>query len=157
MNGVRPGNFTPATSNTGGTALTVSATSASGGAPSATWTVTVLTSGTTGQNNGSIGLSLSSIGTIADVATNALAAMHTSDQAYTYDTTQPTVNSINRKSGAANPVNTGPLDFTVTFSEPVNNVFTSNFGLTTANLGGSAPLIASATPNGGPNPPPRGL
>ena len=136
------------TSGTGGTAASISSVTASGGAPSATWTVSVSTAGTTGTNAGSIGLNLTSIGSIADVAGNALSAtLPVVGQAYTYDTTPPTVSSINR--AGTSPTNAGPLTWTVTFSEPVSNVTTSNFGLVTSNVGGTAPSISSVTASGG--------
>src|SRR5438876_223985 len=92
-------------------------------------------------------LNLTSVGAIADAATNALSAsLPVVGQAYTYDTTPPTVSSINRAS--TSPTNAGPLTWTVTFSEPVSNVTTSNFGLVTSNLGGTAPSITSTTPSG---------
>jgi hypothetical protein len=68
---------------------------------------------------------------------------------YTYNTTAPAVSSINRASGSTNPTNTGPLTWTVTFSEPVNNVTSSNFGLTTTGTGGTAPSISSVSASGG--------
>ena len=63
-------------------------------------------------------------------------------KAVTIDKTAPTVSSINRTD--ANPTNAGPLHWTVTFSEPVSNVGTGNFGLVLSGISGSAPVIASA-------------
>jgi hypothetical protein len=67
---------------------------------------------------------------------------------WTIDTTAPTLSSVNRAAGSTNPTNTGPLTWTVTFSEPVNNVATGNFGLTTSGLSGT-PSVQSATAVGG--------
>jgi hypothetical protein len=138
------GNFTLTTSGIGGTTPTISSVSPSSGL-NTTYTVTVSTSGTTGTNSGSIRLDLSSVGTIQDAATNLLAATFASGSAYTYDTTRPTVSSITRTD--ASPSNTGPLHWTVTFSEPVKNVSASNFALPTLNSGGAAPSISSVSPS----------
>jgi hypothetical protein len=137
--------FSLATANVAGASPSVSAVTAVGGAPATTWNVSVSTAGTTGQNNGSIRLDLSSVGAIQDPATNGLANTLTG-QAYAFDTTQPTVSSINRT--GTNPANAGPLTWQVTFSEPVSNVAVANFGVTTQNTGGSAPTVSSVTPSG---------
>jgi hypothetical protein len=75
---------------------------------------------------------------------------HTSSPAsYTWviDRTAPTVSSIVRAD--ANPTKATQLRWTVTFSEPVKNVTTSNFTpLATSGLGGAAPTVTSATPSG---------
>ena len=128
------------TSGTGGTAPSI--TSVSSG-PASTYTVTVNTSATTGTNAGSIGLNLISAGSIADAAGNALSTTTFTGQTYTYDTTAPTVVSINRS--GTNPTNVGPLGFTVTFSEPVSNVVAADFGLASSNITGT-PTIG--TPSG---------
>jgi hypothetical protein len=138
-------NFSLATANVAGASPAVSAVTAVGGAPATTWNVSVSTASTTGQNNGSIRLDLSSVGAIQDPATNGLANTLTG-QAYAYDTTQPTVSSIART--AANPANAGPLTWQVTFSEPVSNVTVANFSVTTQNTGGSSPTVSSVTPSG---------
>ena len=141
--------FSPVTSGLGGTAPSISSVTASGGAPSATWTVSVSTTGATGTDSGSIGLNLTSLATIQDVATNGLSAsLPVVGPAYAYDTTAPTVSSIVR-AGASQYVNAGPLSFTVTFSEPVSSVASSSFGLVTSGLGGTAPSISSVTASAG--------
>ena len=122
VNNVTTGSFSLTMSNTGGAAPSVTSATPVGGAPASVWNVSVSTAGTTGANNGSIRLDLSSVGTIQDVATNLLAGTFTTGQVYTYDTTPPAVSSINRS--GTNPTNTGPLTWAVTFSEPVNNVTT---------------------------------
>jgi hypothetical protein len=144
------GRFTITTSNVSGgppTVGTITPISASGGFAT-TYTVNVNTNGATGTNSGSVRLDLSTVGTIQDQATNSLAAAHSGDQFYTYDTTAPTLSSINR-AGASSSVNSGPLTWTVTFSEPVNGVTTSNFTLATSNTGGTAPSITAAVASGG--------
>lgn len=70
--------------------------------------------------------------------------------AWFVDTTAPTVSSIGRAD--ANPTKANPLHWTVTFSEPVANVGTGNFGLVTSGLGGTAPSISSAAPTTGTAP-----
>ena len=60
------------------------------------------------------------------------------------DKTRPTVTSIVR-AGASPSVNAGPLSWTVTFSEPVFGVVTTNFGLVTSGLGGATPGISGAS------------
>jgi hypothetical protein len=104
--------------------------------------------------NGSLGLNLVDNDSIVDGVGNKLGGTGTSGagdgsftgQAYVVDKTAPTVSSITRAS--TSPTNAGPLTWTVTFSEPVSNVTTSNFGLVTSNLGGTAPSISSVTPSG---------
>lgn len=63
------------------------------------------------------------------------------------DTTRPTLTSIVR-AGASPTVNTGPLAWTVTFSEPVTGVTTTNFALALSGIGGTAPTFSSVTPVG---------
>src|SRR5581483_7254614 len=67
--------------------------------------------------------------------------------AYTFDTTAPTLASISR--AGTNPTNTGPLTWTVTFSEPVNGLTNSNFALVTSGTAGTAPTISTTTATGG--------
>ncbi|HZQ26354.1 MAG TPA: hypothetical protein VFA94_01535 [Acidimicrobiales bacterium] len=144
VNSVGTGNFGLATGNIGSSAPSITSATPSGGAPSATWTVSVLTTGTTGANNGSIGLNLTSASTIADTGGNGLnATLPVVGQAYTYDTTRPTLTSVNRS--ADNPARATPLTWVVTFAEPVSNVATSNFTLTNTLLTGT-PSITSVTP-----------
>jgi hypothetical protein len=95
VDGVGPGNFGLVTGGLGGSAPTVASAAAVGGAPSATWTVTVSTTGTTGTNAGSIQLNLTAKSPIADVAGNALAGTTPiAGQAYTFDTTPPAAPTI---------------------------------------------------------------
>jgi hypothetical protein len=85
---------------------------------------------------------------VSDAAGNGNTASTSTDATVTYDTVGPTITSINRTAGATNPTNTGPLSWTVTFSEPVSGVSASNFTLATSGTGGTAPTIASVTPTG---------
>jgi hypothetical protein len=68
----------------------------------------------------------------------------------TVDNTAPTINSIVRASG--NPhnagINAGSVDFTVTFSEPVNNVDVTDFSVASSNLT-VAPTVASVNASAG--------
>jgi hypothetical protein len=75
-----------------------------------------------------------------DAAGNGNAASANTDNSVTVDTTGPTITSINRTPGAANPTNTGPLAFTVTFNEPVAGLAASNFTLATNGITGT-PVI----------------
>src|SRR5262249_40511890 len=111
VNGVVASNFALATSNIGGTTPVIGTPSATGGAPSATWTVNVTTVGTTGANNGSIGLNLANNTNIKDVATNNLFTVFATGQAYAYDTTAPTV-TVNQAGGQVDPTNVLPINFT---------------------------------------------
>ena len=96
VNNVVAADFTAVgTGLTGGTGLTIAAPVPTGGAPSASWTVTVATHGAVGANSGSsVKLNLTSVGTIQDTATNRLAGTRNGDQSYTYDTTAPTVTNV---------------------------------------------------------------
>jgi hypothetical protein len=82
---VAASSFATATSNITGTPTVGTP---SGTAPT-TWTINVATAGVTGANNGSIGLNLTSAGTIKDAAGNTLSTSSFTGQAYTYDTTPP--------------------------------------------------------------------
>ncbi|MEA2185176.1 MAG: trimeric autotransporter adhesin [Solirubrobacteraceae bacterium] len=63
------------------------------------------------------------------------------------DRTAPTFSSIVRAD--ATPTKSNPLRWTVTSSEPVKNVTTSNFTpLVTSNLGGTSPTVTAVAPSG---------
>jgi hypothetical protein len=146
--GVTTANFALISAGLGGTAPTVTSVVPVGGpAPASTWTVEVSTAGTTGANDGSIRLDLTTVGIARDAAANALAGPHLGDQSYVYDTTQPTAVSIVRKPGATSPTNHGPLEFTVTFSEPVGSVTAPAFAATTSNVVG-VPSVGAPVPTG---------
>lgn len=81
---------------------------------------------------------------VTDTAGNALASSTASgDETFTIDQTAPSISSIVRKSGATNPTNGTSIVFTVTFSESVASVATSDFELT--NTGTAAGNIASVS------------
>jgi hypothetical protein len=149
------GRFAATTSNVTGspTVGTVTPISPSNGFASS-YTVNVSTSGVMGANNGSVRLDLTTVGSIEDQATNTMTAIHNGDQSYVYDTTAPTISSINRVAGSTNPTNTGPLPFTVTFSEPVSTatVVTGRFSVITSGVTGTVltvGTIAPVSPSGG--------
>jgi hypothetical protein len=101
VTGVTTSNFALVTSGTGGTAPSITTATAVGGAPSATWTITVSTTGTTGTNSGSIGLNLANTTNIKDVAAiNLSATTPVVGQAYTYDTTAPLLTSVTSTAGS---------------------------------------------------------
>ncbi|MBI2933480.1 MAG: hypothetical protein HYY16_17690, partial [Planctomycetes bacterium] len=108
---------------------TVTGASITGVSGSGPYTVSV----DTGTGDGSIRLDVPITATITDAAGNALSGLpYTSGSSYTVDKSAPTVTSITLAS--ANPTNAAAVNFTVTFSEPVNGVATGNF---TATMGGA--------------------
>jgi Bacterial Ig-like domain len=133
VNGATVANFALATSGVGGTAPSITSATAIGGAPSATWTVSVSTTGATGTNSGSIGLNLANTNNVKDVANNNLSATTpVVGEAYTYDTTAPTV-TLNQAATQSDPTNAAHVNFTVTFSESV-----TGFSAANVTLGGTA-------------------
>jgi hypothetical protein len=64
-------------------------------------------------------------GVAHDAAGNANTASTSSDNTVTYDVTAPTV-PINQASGQADPTKTSPINFTVTFGEPVTDFATGD-------------------------------
>jgi hypothetical protein len=118
VNGVSVGNVGLATSGLTGTP-TVGSVAAIGPTPSATWTVTVGMSGVLGSDTGSVGLNLTNPGPIADAVGNPLGSGTFTGQAYTYDTSAPTVTGVS-STLADGSYRTGQVvPVTVTFSEPV--------------------------------------
>lgn len=146
VSGLALANLGLVTSGLSGSAPSLTTAAPVGSAPSATWTVTVATTGTTAVN-GTIGLNLTSKAPVKDAAGNPLAgSVPVVGPAYGYDTTKPTVASINRAD--ANPAKSGPLHWTATFSEAVKNVVGSTFGVSTSGFTGSSPAVISALPVG---------
>ncbi|MET0266236.1 MAG: Ig-like domain-containing protein, partial [Duganella sp.] len=95
--------------------------------------------------DGALGLNLKTSGTgIADAAGNAIANGGYTGQTYTLDHTLPAVSSIVRAS--ATPTNATSLSYTVTFSESVTGVDSSDFSFTTS--GSAAGAIASVSGSG---------
>ncbi|MFZ2448286.1 MAG: Ig-like domain-containing protein [Syntrophobacteraceae bacterium] len=96
--------------------------------------------------DGTLRLDLKSTGTgIQDGAGNAVSGGFTGGQAYTIDTTGPSVSSINRV--GSSPTNASSLEYTVTFSESVTGVDTTDFALTTTSsaTGSIYSIIGSGT------------
>ncbi len=104
---------------------------------------TVSVSGMT--TNGTVTLAIGA-NRVTDAVGNNNTASTTTDNSVAWDGTAPTVVSLNR-AGASSVVGTGPLSWTVTFSEAVRNVGVANFSLSTSGLTGT-PTITSATPTG---------
>ncbi len=149
VSGAVPASFTLTRSSLSGATPSVTGVIPGGIAPSSTWTVTVGTVGVYGADNGSIRLDLTSNAGIRDTAGNLLVAGSFTGEAYDYDTTRPTVLSLVR-AGSNAVVNTGPLVWTVTFSEKVRSVAVGNFSLSTSGLGGATmPSISAVSAVGG--------
>ncbi|MGZ7018435.1 MAG: Ig-like domain-containing protein, partial [Acidimicrobiia bacterium] len=123
---------------TGSTAPGTLAAAVSGAGP----TYTVNVTGMTGSGN--IVASIPA-GVVTDAAGNPNAASTSTDNTVTYDVTPPTV-TVNQAVGQNDPVNAGPINFTVTFSEPVTG-FTAPGDLT---IGGTAGGTKTGTITGGP-------
>ena len=106
-----------------------------------TWTVTA----STGSGSGTLGLNLVDNDTIVDAAGNKLGGTGTGNgsftgQVCTIDRTAPTVVSIKRAD--PNPTNASSVHWTVTFSESVTGVATSNFATIQSGLSGSTSVTA---------------
>ena len=118
----------------GGTAGATTATVTGSGT-----TYNVAVSGMTGS--GTVIASLAA-GVAHDGSGNANLASTSTDNTVTYDVTPPTV-TINQAAGQADPTNASPINFTVVFSEPVNDFATGDVtlsgtaGATTATVTGS--------------------
>ena len=110
----------------------ISAVSVSG----TTWTVTA----SSGTGSGTLGLNLVDNDSIIDSTSNKLGGAGTGNGSftgavYTIDRTPPTVSSIAR--AGANPASSDTVSWTVTFSESVTGVNSSDFALAIANLTGA--------------------
>jgi hypothetical protein len=139
VTGVAASNFTlqPSGGVSGAGSVSVSGSGA-------TYTV----SASTGSGSGTLGLKLSSAGSIKDSTNHGLQGAPYTGPVYTIDKTAPTVLPINRAAGAKNPTNAGPLVWTVTFSEPVTGVVAADFGLVKSGIFGTAPSVTSVSPAG---------
>jgi Big-like domain-containing protein len=127
--------------NTGLTSPSITGVSGSG----TSYTVTA----STGAGSGSLGLNLVDDDSITDAAGNKLGGTGTGNgnligQVYTIDKTFPSVSSIVRAD--TNPTNAGSVHWTVTFSEPVTGVDSTDFAL--ANTGLSSPSISGVSGSG---------
>jgi hypothetical protein len=139
---VAVGSFGLVTSGLGGTAPSISSAVPSGSVPTATWTVTVNTTGTTGTNAGSIQLNLTVKGTIQDASGNGLGGtVPVPGASYTFDTTRPTLTSITAPA-AATRTSAASVSWTVTFGEPVVGLTTSNFMVSTSGITGTAAVTS---------------
>ena len=136
VNGVDSTDFTLSTNINGAMIETVSG---SGNA----YTVSIKT----GTGDGTLRLDLTDNDSVTNSIGNPLGGLgigngnFVSAQAYTVDKSAPVVVSITRAS--ANPTNTISMDFSVMFSEAVNGVDTSDFGLTT-NAGASISNVSGS-------------
>ncbi|PYR17986.1 MAG: hypothetical protein DMF98_26320, partial [Acidobacteria bacterium] len=131
VTGVDASDFSLAT--TGVSGASVSTVSGSG----TTYTVTV----NTGSGDGSVGLNLVDDDSIVDAAANPLGGSGAGNgnftgQVYTVDKTTPSVVSINR--AGSNPTNGASASWTVTFSESVTGVSTSDFAAVASGVTGTS-------------------
>ena len=140
VNGGTTSNFSLTT--TGVTGASITSVSGSG----STRTVTV----NTGSGSGSIRLNVANGTGITDLVGNTLNGSFPvsggTSGTYTIDKTAPTVSSINRAN--TNPTTASSVSFTVTFSESMTGVSTSNFALTTTGTYSVAPTITSISGTG---------
>jgi len=145
VSGVATSNFGFVTSGITGTPTFTSATP-SGSSPSATWTILTGEAGVTGTNVGSIGLNLTSVGSIADVATNGLSAsLPLTGPAYTYDTNTPTVVGVSSTSVDGGYKAGSVIPVTVTFSEAVTVTGTPTLTLATGSPGTTGVTYSSGS------------
>jgi 4-hydroxy-3-methylbut-2-enyl diphosphate reductase IspH len=94
------------------------------------------------SGNGAFGISVAA-SVCADGAGNPNEAGAQVD--YTVDKTAPTVLSINRSDPTEETTNATTVKFLVTFSEPVSNVNSTNFSLTTSDVSGTIQAFSGAT------------
>ena len=80
-----------------------------------------------------------------DAAGNGNAGSTSADHTVTYDVTAPTV-TVEQAAGQADPTNTGPIHFTVTFSEAVTGFATGDVTLTAGTAPGT--LVGAVTGSG---------
>jgi hypothetical protein len=149
VSGVDPTDFALVAAGLDGTPAVESVTPIDG----RRYTVLATTGDGTPSGSGTLRVDVVDDDSIADAAGNPLGGPgggnggYGSGEPYTVDKTQPTPVSILRADPS--PTRSGPLHFTVTFSEAVSGVTTSSFSLATANLSGAAPTVTSAVPVGG--------
>lgn len=87
-------------------------------------------------------------GKVSDVAGNLNLSSTSTDGSVTFaDTTPPTV-TVEQKSGQADPVNTGPIHFTATFSEPIDITTLSSSDFTVGGTAGATTaFVTEIAPN----------
>ena len=105
---------------------------------------TIYTVTTTGMTTSGTVIATIAAARATDLAGNNNAASTSTDNTVTWDVTAPTV-TINQAVGQADPTNTAPISFTVTFSEPVTGFATGD--VTFAGTSGGA---KTGTVTGGP-------
>lgn len=133
VTGVDAGDFVLST--TGTAAASIGNVSGSG----AVYTVTV----NIGLGSGTIRLDVPATATILDGVSNSLSSEYISGEIYTVEEL-PSVLSIIRTS--TNPTKAASVNFLVTFSGTINNVYTSDFTLTTTGVSGAS--ISNVTGSG---------
>lgn len=99
----------------------------------------------TGNGSGALRLDVIANGTIKDISTNPLTVGFSGGETYTIDKTPPIVLSIARVS--ASPTNAVTINYTVTFSESVTGVNTTDFNLTTSGVSGAFVFSVSGSGN----------
>ncbi|MDD3212449.1 MAG: hypothetical protein PHY64_02190 [Eubacteriales bacterium] len=134
------GGFTVHKTGDASTAYTVTATAQSGDASYVALTVANL--GTAAGTGVTVTYTAGINGTIADLADNPLATDLTGVTVDAWDTTAPTVLSINRYNPSAATTNAASVVYRVTFDEGVTGVDASDFSLTSPS-GGVTGTIAS--------------
>ena len=133
VTGVVASDFTAVTTNTAhDTGITVSGSGS-------TYTLTV--DSVTGD--GTLGLNLTSSGTIQDLAGNDLSTASFTGQLYTIEHTPPSVTSIDLV--GTSPNNASSDAFTVTFSESVTGVVASDFTAVTTNTAHDTGITVSGS------------
>ncbi|MFT3893179.1 MAG: sortase [Anaerolineales bacterium] len=105
-------------------------------------TYTVAVTGMTG--NGTVVASIPAA-VASDGSGNVNNTSSSTDNTVTYDGTAPAV-TIEQAIGQVDPTNTSPINFTVTFSEPVSNFATGDVSFTGNTVGG--PLVGTVTNTG---------
>lgn len=101
----------------------------------------------TGLHNGDILTATIPANVVVDLGGNGNEASTSTDNQVTYDTTPPTV-TINQKSGQADPTNVDSAEFTVVFSEPINE---STFSSSDITLFGTTGTVTTFTKVGTDN------
>jgi DNA/RNA endonuclease G (NUC1) len=97
----------------------------------------------TGTGDGTIRLDVNATG-FQDAAGNTLGTAYTTGPSYTVQKSAPSVLSINRNDPT--PTNAASVDYTVTFSQAVTGVDTTDFAVTTVGVDGT--LVANVTGSG---------
>jgi prepilin-type N-terminal cleavage/methylation domain-containing protein len=135
VSGVAANDFTIVKSGLSGS-LSITGVSGSG----STYTITA----STGTGSGTIGLNLTSAGSIADTATNA-PAVPVTGAVYTIDRSPPTLTIA---LGGTSPTNASTAQWTVTFNKSVTGVVAGNFSTVSGGGLGGTPTVTSVTGTG---------